>query len=95
MRRHRATHPISPTQKLKDNCRSYAQVYLKRGKLQRLPCITCASPNAQMHHKDYTKPLVIVWMCRECRIKIPKTLKPKGNTETAIPQNDPFASIRK
>jgi len=93
MRRHRATHPLSVEQKRKDNCRSYAQVYLKRGKIQRLPCVTCASPRSQMHHEDYTKPLTIVWMCRSCWGKVRKESVARNNRNTAIPQKDPFACI--
>jgi len=93
MRRHRATHPLSVEQKRKDNCRSYAQVYLKRGKIQRLPCVTCASPQSQMHHEDYTKPLTIVWMCRPCWGKVRKESVARNNRNTAIPQKDPFACI--
>jgi hypothetical protein len=95
MRRHRATHPLSADQKLKDNCRSYAQVYLKRGKIQRLPCVTCASPQSQMHHEDYTKPLAIVWMCRPCWVKSHKESAAISRRDTAIPQKDPFSSVNR
>ena len=95
MRKRRAVVPLTAAEKMKDNCRSYAQVYLKRGKIQRLPCVSCASPAAQMHHEDYTKPLAIVWMCRECRMKLPKISKPGGGSGGQEPQNDPFACIRK
>jgi hypothetical protein len=84
MRRHRATHPLSVEQKRKDNCRSYAQVYLKRGKIQRLPCVTCASSAAQMHHEDYTKPLVIVWMCRTCWGNVRKESVARSKLATVI-----------
>ena len=46
------------------NCRSYASVYLKRGKLTRQPCAECGSEKSQMHHPDYSKPLDVVWLCR-------------------------------
>jgi hypothetical protein len=95
MRRHRATHPLSADQKLKDNCRSYAQVYLKRGKIQRLPCVTCASSTSQMHHEDYTKPLAIVWMCRPCWGNVRKESAARKNIDTAIPQKDPFSSVNR
>ena len=93
MRRHRATHPLSALQKLKDNCRSYAQVYLRRGKIQRLPCVSCASLAAQMHHADYTKPLAIVWMCRACWGKVRKESLVRKRVDAEIPQKDPFACV--
>lgn len=48
----------------KDNCRAYANVYLKRGKLVKQPCEVCGSPESQMHHDDYSKPLEVRWLCR-------------------------------
>jgi hypothetical protein len=93
MRKHRADNPVSAQQRVKNTCRSYAQVYLKRGKIQRLPCVTCASSAAQMHHEDYTKPLTIVWMCRPCWGNVRKEPAVRKKLATAIPQKDPFASI--
>lgn len=65
MRDWRKTHKINAEQRKKDNCRSYAYVYLKRGKFVRKPCERCGSENSQMHHPDYSKPLLVVWLCRE------------------------------
>lgn len=63
MRKWRKTHPLTEEQRLKDNARSYANVYLKRGKLVKKPCRVCNSPKVQMHHEDYTKPLEVDWLC--------------------------------
>lgn len=54
---------MSDEQRKKDNCRSYAHVYLRRGKLQRKPCSVCGG-KAEMHHPDYDEPLIIEWLCR-------------------------------
>ena len=67
MRDWRKTHPLTPEQKRKDNARSYANTYKKRGKLVPLPC-TCGSMRVQMHHPDYDRPLDVVWMCRPCHL---------------------------
>ena len=64
MRKHRKLHPLTPEQRQKDNCRSYALVYLKRGKIQREPCKVCGE-KAEMHHEDYSQPLLIDWLCRK------------------------------
>ena len=64
MREWRKTHPLTPEQKVKDNCRSYANVYKRRGHLVPEACEVCGGP-AEMHHDDYSKPLQVRWMCRE------------------------------
>jgi hypothetical protein len=66
MRRHRILHPLSPEERRKDNARSYAGVYKRRGKLEQRPCQRCGSPDSQMHHHDYDRPLDVVWLCRPC-----------------------------
>ena len=68
MRGWRSTHPLTNSQQHKDNCRSYAGVYLRRGKLQQQPCFNCGSEQSQMHHPDYNKPLLITWLCRSCHL---------------------------
>lgn len=50
--------------RMRANARSYAKVYLKRGKIIRQPCRDCGA-EAQMHHPDYSKPLEVIWLCRE------------------------------
>lgn len=66
MREWRKNNPLSEDQKKRDRCRSYASVYLKRGKIEKRTCIICGSPNSEMHHKDYNKPLEVIWLCRSC-----------------------------
>lgn len=66
MRAHRpAQREMTPEQRRKANARSYAKVYLRRGKIHQQPCSTCGSPDSEMHHPDYSLPLQIVWLCRE------------------------------
>lgn len=52
-------------QRLKANARAYVNSYLKRGKIQKEPCL-CGEPAVHMHHHDYTKPLEVTWMCQAC-----------------------------
>jgi hypothetical protein len=49
----------------RDNCRSYASVYLKRGLIERFPCEKCDEGESEMHHADYSKPLAVTWLCRK------------------------------
>lgn len=60
----RKRNPLSGEAKKKDIARSYANVYLKRGKIERQPCCVegCRGP-AQMHHPDYSRPLFVIWLC--------------------------------
>lgn len=56
---------VTEEQRRKDICRSYAGVYLRRGKIERKPCEVCGDEKAQMHHHDYSKPLEVRWFCRK------------------------------
>ena len=69
MRNNRKKHSeLSDEQRLKANCRSYLNTYIKRGVINKQPCIICNNMNTEAHHEDYTKPLNVIWMCRECHL---------------------------
>ena len=42
---------------------------IKRGDIQRGPCSECGKPGAHGHHEDYSKPLVVTWLCHLCHIE--------------------------
>lgn len=67
MREWRKTHKLNAQQRKKDTARSYARVYLLRGKIKRRPCRRCGK-RAEMHHPDYTKPTKVVWLCKRHHI---------------------------
>ncbi len=60
----RKTHTLTVEQRKKDNCRSYAGIYKRRGLLIEQPCEVCQE-KAEMHHDNYDKPLDVRWLCRE------------------------------
>ena len=60
---------LTDEQKMKANARSYLHVYVKRGKIKKTPCIVCNNPKSEAHHHDYSKPLEVVWYCRDCHMK--------------------------
>lgn len=64
MRKWRANHPLKGDAYRCMVARAYANVYLKRGKIQVESCKVCGD-KAQMHHPDYSKPLEIIWLCRK------------------------------
>lgn len=74
MRDWRKTHPLTPEQRRKDNARSYAGVYLRRGKLIPQPCKRCKAEKAEMHHPDYSQPLNVIWLCRPCHLYLHKVV---------------------
>lgn len=41
---------------------------IKSGKLFREACSICGEIKSQAHHTDYSKPLLVVWLCRKCHI---------------------------
>lgn len=44
---------------------------LRDGKIVREPCGVCASTeNVHAHHKDYSKPLEVVWLCARCHHRL-------------------------
>lgn len=66
MREHRPKHSeLTPEQRLKANCRSYLHVYIKRGKIKKENCKVCNYSKVEAHHKDYNKPLEVIWLCNQ------------------------------
>jgi len=39
---------------------------VRLGKISKEPCVLCGNPISQGHHSDYSKPLVVTWLCRQC-----------------------------
>ncbi len=74
MRAWRILHPLTEIQRLKNNCRRYANVYQERGKLIPQPCKECGSSAVEKHHDDYTKPLKVTWLCRTHHLELHKSL---------------------
>lgn len=67
-RRERKKEELSPKRK------AYNKVYyaLKAGKLIKpAQCEICKSTeNIQAHHKDYSKPLEVDWVCQKCHVEL-------------------------
>jgi len=63
----RATHVNGQRQRQKFPERYAARqavtVALRSGRLVRLPCQRCGAVPAQAHHRDYSKPLDVEWLC--------------------------------
>lgn len=57
---------LTDAQRHREIARAYANVYLRRGHLQREPCCLCGDPGTEMHHSDYDRPLHVRWLCTPC-----------------------------
>ncbi len=67
MRHWRSTHPLSAKQRFRRNSRAYARVYISRGLIDGpSECAFCGEHATQMHHEDYSKPLEVTWLCKQC-----------------------------
>ena len=70
MRDNRPKHSeLTVEQREKATARAYAREYLKRGKITKQPCEDCGNIESEIHHSDYSKPLLITWLCRSCHLK--------------------------
>lgn len=57
-RRMRAANPE------RTKARSSVSNAVRDGKIKKLPCGVCGSTKSEAHHKDYSKPLDVQWLCR-------------------------------
>ena len=39
---------------------------IKFGEIEKSQCVICKNKNAHAHHDDYSKPLEVDWLCRNC-----------------------------
>lgn len=61
--RYKVRHPI------KYKARNAVAYAIQKGRLFALPCESCgAQDDIHAHHDDYSKPLDVRWLCRECHI---------------------------
>lgn len=45
--------------------RSRLRHQVRIGKIKRLPCEVCGKKPSQAHHKDYSKPFDVRWLCKK------------------------------
>lgn len=43
---------------------------LRSGKLTKLPCLFCGAEEVHAHHRDYSKPLEVIWLCAKCHHRL-------------------------
>lgn len=60
MREYYATHPEA---RLKRSARKKVDTEIRAGRMIRGTCAVCGNPEVQAHHEDYTRPLIVMWLC--------------------------------
>jgi len=43
---------------------------VRDGKVTKEPCLFCAAENVHAHHRDYSAPLDVVWLCPQCHMRL-------------------------
>lgn len=43
---------------------------VRDGRLFKEPCSFCGDENVHGHHKDYSKPLEVIWLCPKCHHRL-------------------------
>lgn len=43
---------------------------LRDGKLKREPCLFCDEVRVHGHHRDYSEPLKVIWLCAKCHHRL-------------------------
>ena len=65
-----ARRRADPLARMKAKARSLADWAVTKGELQQQPCASCGAPQSEKHHPDYQEPLLIVWLCHPCHMKL-------------------------
>ena len=55
---------------------------LKNGTLTKQPCSVCGNAKSESHHDDYTKPLDVIWFCRQHHAMHHEKLRKQNDTTT-------------
>ena len=65
-RRLQAKYRKDPNLRFKHQARWALNHALQSGKLFKEACTNCGNQKSEGHHPDYSKPLLVVWLCRKC-----------------------------
>jgi len=65
------------------SARAAVSFAVKKGRLERTPCVVCGETRVDGHHIDYSKPLEVVWLCRQHHVEAHQRMTPlsKGKKE--------------
>jgi hypothetical protein len=68
-KRSRLLHPE------KWNARYLVKRAIAKGIIVKQPCFICGETDVQAHHEDYSKPLEVIFLCRNCHYKRHQVIK--------------------
>ena len=54
-----------PTKTEKIRARAEVFMAIRNGNMIKIPCIDCGNKKSEAHHEDYSKPLDVLWLCKE------------------------------
>jgi ribosomal protein S27AE len=43
---------------------------IRDGKIKKEPCAICGAPDVHAHHRNYSKPLDVTWLCPKCHQRL-------------------------
>jgi len=71
-----------------EKSRARGQVFraVRAGKLTKGPCIVCGSSESRAHHRDYSKPLEVTWLCSRHHEHAHRADEP--NVQATAPANE-------
>ena len=60
----------APSKSDKVRARKKVNHEIEAGRMVAQPCIKCGAAKAQAHHRDYSKPLDVEWLCSSCHSQL-------------------------
>lgn len=55
-----------PRLRQRHECRWILNRAVRSGRIIKQSCSHCGNINGEAHHEDYSKPLNVIWLCRQC-----------------------------
>jgi len=62
--------PYKKREPYREKCKRKFHYAIKIGRIIKQPCVICGKFPADGHHSDYSKPLDIVWLCRQHHVQL-------------------------
>jgi hypothetical protein len=60
----------SPQYKTRRKAHDILKYHVGAGHITPQVCVICGNPKGEGHHTDYSKPLLVTWLCHSCHIKV-------------------------